>query len=419
MSVALVTGASGFIGGHLVERILHRGDRVRCLVRKQSKLGHLSSADAELAYGDVLDADQVAAAVRGAGVVYHLAGVTRAFHAATMYRVNGHGTENLLRACAAQRPTPRVVLVSSLAAAGPSSARHVRTEAAAAKPVSVYGRSKRAGEVAAERWAHQVPVSVVRPGIVFGPRNRELLPAFQSIERWGLHVSPGLSPPRVTLIHVSDLLDIVLRAADHGTRLPPRSDDRTPPGSGYYFAGDVQQPTYQQLGRMICEALGRRTALLMQLPEILCWIAAGAAEVVARIQGYPHPFNVDKMRGGDGSFVALQRARRPRGTRLPARRAPGGPVAGDGPLVPPARLAVRNRKSRILYLKKFHVSMIRTIRTERFRPASSALLCLHPYRPVQPNHLAVQHRILDDVSGQPCKLGGIPQAARENRLGNE
>ena len=296
MSCALVTGASGFIGNHLVERLLVRGDKVRCLVRKHSKTSHLSSADIELAYGDVLDAEQVVAAVTGTRVVYHLAGVTRAFHATTMFRVNGHGAENILRACAAQHPAPVVVLVSSLAAAGPSSSREIRTEASAANPVSVYGRSKRAGELAAERWAHSVPITVVRPGIVFGPRNRELLPAFQSIERWRLHISPGLNPPRVTLIHVSDLVDNVMCAADCGTRLPKRTDDRLPTGSGYYFAGDVQQPTYQQLGRMICAALGRRTVLLMQLPELLCWMAAGAAEGAARIQGHPHPFNLDKMR---------------------------------------------------------------------------------------------------------------------------
>ena len=91
MSFALVTVASGFIGGHLVERLLDRGEKVRCLVRRHSKTDLLAAAPVELNYGDVLDADRVAAAVDGARVVYHLAGVTRAFRAATMYRVKPAG----------------------------------------------------------------------------------------------------------------------------------------------------------------------------------------------------------------------------------------------------------------------------------------------------------------------------------------
>src|SRR4051812_4649385 len=114
---ALVTGATGFIGGHLVERLARDGAEVRCLVRSRRRATPALRLGASLVVGDVTDPQSLAAAVAGVDVVYHLAGATLAFGAADFRRVNAGGTANLAAACARLATPPVFVYVSSLAAA--------------------------------------------------------------------------------------------------------------------------------------------------------------------------------------------------------------------------------------------------------------------------------------------------------------
>src|SRR5262245_13144121 len=116
----LVTGASGFIGQKLIEELLARDEQVSCLVRRTSHTEPLTRLGAQLVYGDVRDPDSVRAAVDGVQMVYHLAGVTRAFRSSEMMETNAEGLRSVAAACAAQRNPPVLLSVSSLAAAGPS-----------------------------------------------------------------------------------------------------------------------------------------------------------------------------------------------------------------------------------------------------------------------------------------------------------
>src|SRR5690242_17622751 len=120
MPSVLVTGATGFIGLHLVEALMCRGDRVRCLVRPSSNIEPLRRLGVELIAAPFDDAGQLRAAADRVDVVYHVAGIIRAFRCAEFYQVNEEGTAKLAAACAAQPNPPRLVLVSSIAAAGPA-----------------------------------------------------------------------------------------------------------------------------------------------------------------------------------------------------------------------------------------------------------------------------------------------------------
>ena len=186
MSKTLVTGASGFIGTHLVRALVEKGHAVTCLVRQRSVVKPLEALGTRLCAGDVTDANSLTSAVNGQDVVFHLAGRTRALNAHEFHAVNEGGTRAVAQACAAQTPPPVLVIVSSLAAAGPSTLDRPHVETDPSAPVSHYGRSKRAGELAAAAMAHRIPVTVVRPPIVIGPGDRLGLPLFASVARFGV-----------------------------------------------------------------------------------------------------------------------------------------------------------------------------------------------------------------------------------------
>ena len=210
--------------------------------------------------------------------------------------VNCRATAQLARACADLTTPPTLLLISSLAAAGPSRGNCPRQESDPACPVSHYGRSKRAGELAAARWAGRVPLTILRPGVVFGARNREMLPIFRSIYRLGVHAVPGLRPMRVSLIHIDDLTEIAVRAVQCGQRVAGPACQDAPAGQGYYFACSPEAPTYAQLGHIVAQALGRKRVLLLHLPAPIAWLAAAVNQCGQRLRGKPDSFNLDKIR---------------------------------------------------------------------------------------------------------------------------
>lgn len=298
MKTVFVTGASGFIGRHVVSGLAARECRIRCLVRRTSSVRHLTKTGVQLHYGDVAKPDGLAEAIAGADLVLHLAGYRFAYKSSDLMRVNGGGTWNVAQACAAQDNPPVLVVVSSVAAAGPAPAGKLRTEADPPAPVSQYGRSKRAGELAAEAWADRVPTTIVRPGVVLGPWCRETFPIFRSIGTLGIHLVPTFAPPPLSLIHVEDLVELMLCAAEKGRRLNKNATAATSPSRapGYYFASAPEHPNYAKLGRMIARALGRRHVFLWHLADPLPWILGAIVEMVGRLSHRLDVVNLDKMR---------------------------------------------------------------------------------------------------------------------------
>lgn len=297
MTRTLVTGATGFIGPHLVAALQASGAEVTCLRRPGSDTARLPG-DVRLVSADITAADSLLAAVQNIDVVYHLAGLTKAFSRRQFFRVNEGGVRNLLQACASQANPPVAVIVSSLAAAGPSSPNRLRQESDPPNPVSHYGRSKRAAELTAHGFANRLPITVVRPPLVFGEGDEGVLQIFRSIRRFGIHLAPGWRRHRFSLIHASDLTAALICAAQGGRRLQPLDDERLcPEGNyfGYYYAACDEHPTYADLGRRIGRTMGRRTRVL-HTPRVLTWTAALAAEVAARCRGRPQIFNWDKAK---------------------------------------------------------------------------------------------------------------------------
>jgi dihydroflavonol-4-reductase len=211
----LVTGATGFVGSHLVEMLRRESVHVTALARSPTKAAALATQGIRVVRGDLHDAAALEEAVRDQEVVYHVAGAIAARSEAEFLKANREGTRNLVQAVERQDHA-RLILVSSLAAAGPATAGTPLRGNEAPRPVTAYGRSKLAAEqiVAASRlrW------SIVRPPIVYGPRDREVLKLFR-IARTGVVPVFGDGSQELSAIHAADLAAALIAVAASSTTI--------------------------------------------------------------------------------------------------------------------------------------------------------------------------------------------------------
>lgn len=316
MPRCLVTGATGFIGPRLVQVLQAAGGEVRCLVRPTADTSRLEALGVELASGDVTTPETLPAAIAGMDFVFHLAGKTFAASYDEFAKVNETGCANLAAACAAESNPPVLIVVSSLAAAGPSPAERALTERDTPEPISNYGRSKLAGELAVREWAAEVPSTIVRPPVVFGPGDRAGMVLVRSLMKTGIHVvhRPGLP---LSLVHADDLAEALLLTARYGERLDPTD----PRATGIYYAADPTPSSYTEMGHMIGEALGRHIRILKVRKWALA-IGATFGELGGRVRGKPSPLNWDKMREGTASGWVASPAKLVSQTNF----APGAPL---------------------------------------------------------------------------------------------
>ena len=282
--IAVVTGSTGFIGSHLVDDLLARGYTVRALVRPETLAAARSSRVAHYE-ADLLDDRSVreSRVWEGATHLFHLAGVTRGRTLAHFRAGNVFPTANLLAALAARSgKRPRVVLVSSQAAAGPASASNVPvTESDRPLPVEAYGRSKLQAEQAVLRYKDELAITIVRPAAVYGPRDRDFLGAFkQASGRVALHAVQR--DHSFSVVYVADLVDALIRAAER-----PSAAGRT------YFIANDEPVTWGQLYDEAAAAAGSRP-IQLQVPHTAVRIAAHAGDLLSTLTGRSTLLNRNK-----------------------------------------------------------------------------------------------------------------------------
>ena len=296
MQTAFVTGASGFIGSHLVDKLHQRGVRVKCLVRPTSQVSRLQQERIELIEGTIDDPASYCRALSGCDTVIHLAGLTHALAKQDLVRVNGTACGQLADACRSLPSRPRLIYVSSLAAAGPPPrSKDIRDEFDEPNPISNYGLSKRLGESELQKRAGDLPITVVRPGIVYGPGDAKMAEMVRPIYRAGVHFVVGLRTPPISLIYVDDLVDMILDTCDRGETLREDGRGEYSP-EGYYFACDDSEfPNYWQLGHRIGKSIGRRV-LVWPMSRWAGFAVGLVMQSVSRLRGRASILNPDKVR---------------------------------------------------------------------------------------------------------------------------
>jgi len=280
MQNVLITGATGFIGGHLAEHLRSRGAAVTALVRDPARGRFLEGLGVRLLHGELDAGPDLPGDL---DVVFHLAGMTRAIRTEDYYSVNRKSTASLLANILRQGLHPRFVFLSSAAAGGPSFPDRPRREDDPPRPVSEYGRSKLQGEMETIGRRGDLPVSVVRVGPVYGPRDTGFIDYFDFVRR-GLLLSFGRRPRPMSVCYIDDLVNGLLAAA--GAKA----------GSGeVYNIGDPVSCTFEDIGRLAARILRVRTRrIILPLPLIRAVVfCAEAARPITRKQGVA---NLDKYK---------------------------------------------------------------------------------------------------------------------------
>jgi nucleoside-diphosphate-sugar epimerase len=289
MTRCLVTGAPGFVGGHLVDALLERGHHVACLVRSTSDTRRLEALRArglpvELVRGDVLEPGSLTPALRDVDYVYHVAGLTKSLDPARYFRVNADGTASLLEACLGAERLRRVLVLSSLSALGPARPGRPLGEFDPPRPITPYGASKLAAERVVARYRDRLPITVVRPPAVYGPRDRDTLTVFKLVN---LGIRPVPIPRQeVSLVDARDLARGVIAAAETEAGV----------GQTYHIAN--RSPIgYADLARQIALALGRR-CLPVPIHPAVYLLGGAVGQLANRLSGKARIIDVNKAREG-------------------------------------------------------------------------------------------------------------------------
>lgn len=295
MPRTLVTGATGFVGSNLVAHLCRQNWDVRCLVRDQGRAAPLEAQGAKLFIGSLGDAESIVRAADGVDVVFHLAGRVRALNSREFTEDNVEGTRRVVQACQSQERSPVVVFASSIAAAGPNVPGQPHCETDRDAPISDYGRSKLAAEQAVRGFAEEVPISIVRPPIVFGPADPASLKIFTSVRLTRMHLIPGFRKFPVSVVYVDDLCDALVRIAEQGRRVVPTGNNSSDDATGTYYVAAERTLKYGDLGKLAARAIGCRV-LAIPLPKAFFWAVGGAVELLGQVRRTPAVLGLDKMR---------------------------------------------------------------------------------------------------------------------------
>lgn len=254
-----ITGATGFIGGALVNRLASTRLRIRALVRPASIDKRQNHGELEWVTGDLDDTKSLRRLVDGVDAVVHCAGAVRGITRRDFDDVNVDGVARLVQAAVAQHTPPRFLLLSSLAAREPH--------------LSHYAASKRKGE--SELYdGVQMHWTIFRPPAVYGPGDREILPLFQWMDR-GIAPLTGAADGRISLLYVADLAEAILAWLQCKTDLRRIYELHDGHAGGYSWQDIVDT----------AERLAGRSIVRLKIPVACVKLAASLNQAAARILG--------------------------------------------------------------------------------------------------------------------------------------
>jgi 2-alkyl-3-oxoalkanoate reductase len=275
---ALVTGATGFVGSHLAEALRRHGVELTALARSPAKAAALAPLGVRVVAGDLHDQPALERACEGQDIVYHVAGLVAARTEADFLAANRDGTRNVVGA-AERAGAGRLVMVSSMAAAGPAVRGRPLRGDEPPRPVTAYGRSKLAAEQVVR--ASSLAWTILRPPLVYGPRDQEVLKVFR-LARLGFAPVLGDGSQELSAVYAADLAEALI-AAGTSTAAARRT----------YYPCHPEVFTGTAMARAVGRVMGRSPALI-RVPAPIGRGVLRITEAAARLVGRTTILTADK-----------------------------------------------------------------------------------------------------------------------------
>lgn len=282
--IAVVTGANGFVGSHLVDLLLEKGFLVRCVVRKQSDLRWLKGKKVEFFDCGLFNKDGLRKAFAGASYVFHAAGVVKAKRPDEYYRGNVETTQVLLETAQEfKNDIERFVIISSQTASGPALSERPVNEEDECKPLTTYGRSKLEAERISHKFMNKFPITICRAPAVYGQRDTEIFIFFRTFYK-GLFTTIGFDKKLISLIHVSDLVNGIYLAAINELGIGET-----------YFIGSEQYYTWEEVGETTSRIISK-TPLHIKVPHFAVYTIAAVAQFISLFTSKAATVNIEKAK---------------------------------------------------------------------------------------------------------------------------
>ncbi len=278
----MLTGATGFIGSHIAERLIQNNIVTHLFVRRRTRLIDSYEKRGAIIYvAQPNNFEILKESVKNADTIIHCAGATKALKKKDYMSANVEFTRNLLNLVNKKQ---RFVFISSQAAAGPSNSSIPSDEEAEANPVSYYGKSKLLAENGIKQWGKENHKNfvILRPCVVYGPGEKDLYNYFKLIKK-GILLLLGNGNKRFSIIHVEDLVNAVMTCAGHSS------------GGETYFISNDEASTWKELGLSIQTALNKKNLFELNIPVALVYLVACLSDALSLVTKKPSMINRQKI----------------------------------------------------------------------------------------------------------------------------
>ncbi|MFA6456853.1 MAG: NAD-dependent epimerase/dehydratase family protein [Bacteroidota bacterium] len=280
--IAFVTGGTGFIGSHLIDRLLSKGYHVRALVRNPKNLGFLTNLPIDIIEGDLFSNEALEKGITGADYVYHVAGLVAAKSKEEFFRSNRDATRNIIEITARVNPqVKKFIHISSQTAVGPGTGMTPVNESTSPHPLTTYGKSKLASEHEVLKFKDILPVTILRVSAVYGPRDTATFDYFKSAYM-GLELLVGFHDSYVSLVHSTDLVKGIILAGE-----------KEAANGQIYFLGSEHYYTWNEIGYVTKSVLNKKL-LRVRIPKPLVFVVAGISGFFSTFKAKPSVLNFEK-----------------------------------------------------------------------------------------------------------------------------
>lgn len=286
----LVTGATGFIGTHLIKALVNEGRDVKCLTRTPENRIKIERQGAEAVIGDLLIPESLSTALKGVNTIYHLAGEVYTDNVATYYKTNIQGTKNLIESSTTNSGIEKFVFFSSIAAVGPGRNNEQIKEEFSCNPISPYGKSKLECEKLIAHFSerHKLPTVIIRPPLVYGPginQSSRALKLIQMIKK-GVMIIPGDGTHRISVCYITNLVQGSLLA-----------EKKAIANAEKFILADDGSYTYNDLVDIIAVELGI-TLSKVHVPHSLIKNSLGLLKYMRTVFRLPDSVNLARLEEG-------------------------------------------------------------------------------------------------------------------------